>query len=261
MDPISIAAGIIGIGTGIYNTITGRKDRKENIKIQQSEARRAEQVDLERWHLQNQYNSPTAQMSRLRQAGLNPNLIYGRGATQTAGAVGAAREASGDQAQTEAGQSLYNNIATAAQIDNLRKQNDVMQQESLLKSANAAESASRTAKNRFDLGLAEDLRKTSLEAAELNVQNIEQDIIGKRISNYTNDTKKQAVIKEAFYRAQTAQQQFKGAQLDNAIKSIQKDLWKAGINPNDPTLMRILGEPFHWGSKKIKSLLPPWLKN
>lgn len=31
------------------------------------------------WHLSNQYNSPQMQMARLKEAGLNPNLVYGSG--------------------------------------------------------------------------------------------------------------------------------------------------------------------------------------
>lgn len=36
--------------------------------------------NLESWNMTNEYNSPTAQMDRLKQAGLNPNLVYGKGA-------------------------------------------------------------------------------------------------------------------------------------------------------------------------------------
>lgn len=35
--------------------------------------------NLEMWNLQNMYNSPASQMQRFKQAGLNPNLIYGQG--------------------------------------------------------------------------------------------------------------------------------------------------------------------------------------
>jgi len=35
--------------------------------------------NLEMWNMQNQYNSPDAQMQRYKDAGLNPNLIYGQG--------------------------------------------------------------------------------------------------------------------------------------------------------------------------------------
>lgn len=35
--------------------------------------------DLEMWNLQNQYNSPMAQMQRFEEAGLNKHMIYGQG--------------------------------------------------------------------------------------------------------------------------------------------------------------------------------------
>lgn len=41
------------------------------------------------WELQNEYNSPFSQMERYRQAGLNPNLIYGSGQNASAGNAGA----------------------------------------------------------------------------------------------------------------------------------------------------------------------------
>lgn len=39
------------------------------------------QMNIDQWRRENQYNSPTAQMQRLSAAGLNPNLVYGSGAT------------------------------------------------------------------------------------------------------------------------------------------------------------------------------------
>jgi len=37
----------------------------------------------ELWNMDNLYNSPEQQMARLKAAGLNPNLVYGKGATAT----------------------------------------------------------------------------------------------------------------------------------------------------------------------------------
>lgn len=39
------------------------------------------QYNIDMWKLNNEYNSPQAQMQRLKDAGLNPNLIYGQGTT------------------------------------------------------------------------------------------------------------------------------------------------------------------------------------
>lgn len=46
-------------------------------RLQEEANRRAYERNLEQWNLENSYNSPSAQMDRLRDAGLNPNLIYG----------------------------------------------------------------------------------------------------------------------------------------------------------------------------------------
>ena len=42
-------------------------------------AKKANQRNIENWHMQNAYNTPAAQMQRYKDAGLNPNLIYGQG--------------------------------------------------------------------------------------------------------------------------------------------------------------------------------------
>lgn len=39
------------------------------------------------WNETNEYNSPTAQMARYQDAGLNPNLIYGQGTPGNAGSL------------------------------------------------------------------------------------------------------------------------------------------------------------------------------
>lgn len=41
---------------------------------------RAKQDEIDFWNMQNSYNSPQAQIARLQEAGLNPNLVYGSGA-------------------------------------------------------------------------------------------------------------------------------------------------------------------------------------
>lgn len=91
--------------------------------------------DLEAWNRQNEYNSPAAQMARLQGAGLNPNLIYGTGAT---GATGQARELPKFQAPTVQYNydpvvdvpsviSQYQDFAIKqAQTDNLITQNRVL---------------------------------------------------------------------------------------------------------------------------------------
>ena len=67
---ITLGAGLANtILSPIMTTITNKQNRKHA---------------LEDWNRQNTYNHPTQQMQRLKEAGLNPNLVYGGGATTTA---------------------------------------------------------------------------------------------------------------------------------------------------------------------------------
>jgi hypothetical protein len=77
--------GALGIGAassllgGLFSSGSAqrqaRKQRAENRYLAEYQY----QKDLEMWNRQNEYNRPEAQMQRLKDAGLNPNLIYGSG--------------------------------------------------------------------------------------------------------------------------------------------------------------------------------------
>lgn len=93
MDPATIAALISGvssmIGTGAAIGGTSATNKKsiayaenENIlqrQFAEHQAAVAYQRQLELWNKENAYNTPSAQMSRYIEAGLNPNLIYNNG--------------------------------------------------------------------------------------------------------------------------------------------------------------------------------------
>lgn len=54
-----------------------KKAMKRQFEMNKYMAEWQNQVNKENWRMQNAYNSPSAQMERLRQAGLNPNLVTG----------------------------------------------------------------------------------------------------------------------------------------------------------------------------------------
>lgn len=76
------AAALSPIG-GLLNSRWDRKESKRNqdrtIQANKAEAELAYQRQVEMWNMQNEYNSPEAQMNRFKAAGLNPHLIYGQG--------------------------------------------------------------------------------------------------------------------------------------------------------------------------------------
>lgn len=98
---MSILGGAIAGGLGLlsgagnwFSTNSTNKANRQlaeqqnqwNLQYQQNEFNYNQQQselewerNLEQWYRQNEYNSPSAQMQRYIEAGLNPNLIYGNG--------------------------------------------------------------------------------------------------------------------------------------------------------------------------------------
>lgn len=105
MSLASIAAGAAssGLASGISNSvgsfggavgnilsgITGgyfqRKQMKRQYQYQRQLMNEQYSLNLQQWNRENEYNSPAAQMARLKEAGLNTNLMYGDGSAGNAG--------------------------------------------------------------------------------------------------------------------------------------------------------------------------------
>lgn len=82
-----LLGGVTSVAGSIANVVTSKKARKwqsqENERQRQymSElASRQNQWNLEQWNRENAYNSPSNKMKLLKEAGLNPDLMYGQGA-------------------------------------------------------------------------------------------------------------------------------------------------------------------------------------
>lgn len=66
---------IDGLISGGLNILGGWMQNKANAQ----NAKDAQVFEQKMWELSNEYNSPINQMQRLKDAGLNPNLVYGSG--------------------------------------------------------------------------------------------------------------------------------------------------------------------------------------
>lgn len=85
-----VAAGIMSAVASLAGTAANRKNTSDALSAQRGEQSRQRQYELElagkqnewniqQWRRENDYNSPAAQMSRLKAAGLNPDMVYGEG--------------------------------------------------------------------------------------------------------------------------------------------------------------------------------------
>lgn len=87
-----------------------QKNRDWNLNL----AKMQNQWNLEQWNRENDYNSPTRQMSRLKAAGLNPDLAYAQGGSFTPAA--ASPEMTSGAGSSPADMSAYGNLPTYGDV-------------------------------------------------------------------------------------------------------------------------------------------------
>lgn len=213
------------------------------------------------WNKTNEYNAPVNQMARYKEAGLNPNLIYG----QTGGGSSSASMASQPN-QHEADFSGFMNATQSyiayrkqqTEIDNMKSAREQMEADTTYKNAQTASVLQSTARSRFDLEQAQELKDTVIAQAKMNLSNstltgqklaqeIESEIA--RTGNIKQNTAESRArvskisqdILESADRLKTAQLMRDEKKIDIAIKDIHLGMWRAGINPNSSTGQRIIG--------------------
>lgn len=69
---------IVGFGGSVLNYLGQIHQQNRAFKMNKELAGYQNQLNIDQWNRENAYNSPLAQMNRYKQAGLNPNLIYGQ---------------------------------------------------------------------------------------------------------------------------------------------------------------------------------------
>lgn len=112
--------------------------------------------NLELWNLQNEYNSPAAQMKRFQDAGLNPNLIYGQ---QNTAQAPQAASATGFRSGNVFARQAQNAINTIGQIMNVVK----------------------SARDTYDY------LRYGRETARWNMIGAQEDVISQKLNNAWND--------------------------------------------------------------------------
>lgn len=238
------------------------------------------QQDLDDWHMQNQYNSPAQQMQRLREAGLNPHLVYGGGADNTAVMVrGSSVPTNSSMAPPPAINPLQNAGSMVAEYlqakqttqvtDNLKEQAELIKRQQRLTDAQALKTLVETDTGRFNLDQLNRLKDIAIEKAILDNQMVRTNIEATGDANFRANQKLpqelqqmsenilKTKLEQAQLRAQTAKTDAERFKISKEIESIEfgiqsgtiqmkineemLKLWKKGINPNDPIVYRQLG--------------------
>lgn len=274
--PFPLAAAITGGSAllgGLANSFSQANLNKKNRRWSEQMYQRQYADNLAFWAMQNEYNSPEAQMRRFQEAGLNPNLIYGQGNPGNAGAVQTPDVQGTDQRSPEWGNAFsgaaegintfYDTQIKQATTNNLKAQNNVLVQDALLKEAQTLSTIASTDATKFDLSQRQRLADISAQAAAENLRKTkaETDVLLNRdvreALRNTSDLAEAAerVLSMRLGRAKTEaeisaikeQNRQVRATVDNlrrdgVLKDLEIKLREDGINPNDPMFMRIMGQ-------------------
>lgn len=113
----SLLGGASSAASGFLNSFFSNKQSEKNYELANKYAKDIatfnSDLQIAQWNRENQYNTPAAQMDRLRAAGLNPNLVYGNGAVGNTSTTGP--RVSADSAKFEAQSMRIGDVLQAAQ--------------------------------------------------------------------------------------------------------------------------------------------------
>lgn len=267
-----IGSAIIGAaGSLIGNIGKASKDRKaaqqaneQNIAFQREQNLQNKKWADESWEKTNAYNTPAMQMQRFKEAGLNPHLIYGQGSEvgqqpATSGKAPEVERLPSNTTVNEIGQSAFNAAqAYVAQrkqqteINNMEKQNALIDANIVNTNATTANTLANTANTSQQTQQSRELWANTVAQAEANLNStllqqnktladIKSTEAGTQLTSQQIKNAQQQ-IDESANRIKLMKIQGNNAALDAELKKLDINLRKKGINPNDPTWMRIIGQ-------------------
>lgn len=264
-DVALINAGVNAVGQGASiaaQANINRKTRKWN--EQMYERQRADA--LANWNMNNEYNSPTAQMNRLKAAGLNPNLVYGHGAVGNASSPVQGVDVKSWSPQSPDYKGMGDRISSSmmnyynvknmqAQHDLLKSQNTVALQEAAVKAASAESLRLDNRRKEFDYGFESELRPYSADIRKETARKLmtESDVMldrNEREAAMNSMSLKEAAEKILTMRADRARTSDERdrikADIDRIrsstrLQELDEGLKKNGIQPSDNLMFRVLG--------------------
>lgn len=249
MDPVTgslIGSGVSTAGS-MFGSLTGNRSTREL-------SREIRKWNLEQWHRQNEYNTPTNQLKRMREAGLNPQLMYGQGSPGNADAVrsvGAPRMSGidiGDPIGT-----FYDLKAKSAQVRNIEAD------------AEMNEANARYASERADLLIRQLGHNTSTSESESTIKYL-QSLVEQQMADpkgaHGRDIHKRKYGRGVSYdNERNVQSRVKKAEVINRelearLKRGHAEMRDMGLEPGDKMWYRILNQVLQSINKKYKINLP-----
>lgn len=257
------AAGLISTG---LNAGMQHWQNKQNRRFAESMFKWQNAESLANWNRQNEYNDPSAQMARLKKAGINPMMVYGNGATTLAQPIQKASptdyrgQAPQIQGVPEILGQYVANVKMQQQTDNLKAQKELMEQQLKLQQQELENKKLGFARGQFELGKGQweldrskSLLPYQLQAAEYgnyktladinftqNQQTLNTKLANQSISKSLSDMAvNQARINHMNVDVSKIRAVIANLGIDTQLKGEDLNLKKKGLWWSDPKWMRI----------------------
>lgn len=276
--PIAAAAAAAPVVGSLVNSFGQTETNRRNQEFALMMYNRQKNDNLAFWRMQNEYNSPQAQMARYQEAGLNPFLVYGQ--SNTASPISTPdvqtpvrRSPEWGNAISAAGlstlQQIYNLDIQQAQLDNLRAQNTVIHEDAALRRAQTFATTTSGERSKFGLEFESELRDVSADARREQLRQLRNstDVLLRR--DEREAIANSSTVREAAQRIVNMQDQLltnamsrahtsadisrvmsEKRRLDESVQALKKsnvlqdldvELRKQGITSSDPLWSRIVG--------------------
>lgn len=163
-DGSSFLGGLVNSGLGLLGSqYTADKQLQRDLQLQDQ----AFAKNVAMWNAQNAYNTPQAQMERYKQAGLNPNLIYGNGVSS----AGNASSAPSYEAPKYKGIDLQS-IMMFQQLENMNAQQQLLANQTELARIQATGASLDNEVKAVNAGYATDMADANLAIKHAEARNI-----------------------------------------------------------------------------------------
>lgn len=233
----------------------------------------AYQQNLDMWNRQNEYNSPTAQMGRLSEAGLNPNLMYGSGSVGNSSSQApqyspASYDAPRAERSTDVAPrlqfdpyqavNLYQTIAMRrAQVDNLSSQTEYTHQNTRNAAVDQAIKAAQLLGVQLTNRQREDLYDVTIQQAKETLRKTtgEADSVRQSIQNLIsqNNLTQHQIHKVA--------EEIQNLRLNYDVGRFKERLLRLGISDSDGLIERLAARLFLSSDldfEGLQDLIPGW---
>lgn len=240
MDPATAAAAA-GPAKDVGNAVIGPITNYAMYKLQRRDAlrdyERQRRDNLADFEMANKYNSPQEQMNRLRQAGLNPHLVYGKGADMAAAQMRGANIDSPDTPKNmaplkelaEIKASAAQRVQSQAQTDNIiadtknkEIQAGLYQAQKNQTDVQTANIAQNTATSEFQLQQSKELKDSVIQKAKLENDALEIKNVVTLSENERAQLKSASDIEQAVQNIAESKQRVINMQLQNAMLPLQR---------------------------------------